>query len=201
MDEFGNITRCAYEEDRIYLTGVRHRYNKAVQMTPFIDPDGYANLYLKCLGIIKYFRVHHLVYFIWVEGVTRLDKNTCLGYDRDASIFTQIDHKDGNKLNNHYTNLEKVTLQENIRRAVSLGIHDSQTKARWVWIYQDEEVVASCYKLKGCLEWFAQLGLKANTGTLSAYIKKDKSWRGYRLEYQSNDYRKCTPAGAEGVNE
>lgn len=34
----------------------------------------------------------------------------------------QIDHKDGNKLNNHFTNLEWVTRTENTRRAYVLGL-------------------------------------------------------------------------------
>lgn len=35
----------------------------------------------------------------------------------------QIDHVDGNKLNNHYTNLEYVTASENMRRATAKGLN------------------------------------------------------------------------------
>lgn len=37
--------------------------------------------------------------------------------------FPQVDHLDCNKLNNHYTNLEWVTNQENRNRAVAKSLH------------------------------------------------------------------------------
>lgn len=38
----------------------------------------------------------------------------------------QINHKDGNKLNNHYSNLEWVTPKENVHHAISIGLMNEQ---------------------------------------------------------------------------
>ena len=42
----------------------------------------------------------------------------------------QINHKDGNKLNNHPNNLEYVTQQENLRHSIELGMHVSNDPTR-----------------------------------------------------------------------
>ena len=43
-------------------------------------------------------------------------------YIPNPDNLPQIDHKDTNKLNNHYTNLEWVTNKENMDRAISNGL-------------------------------------------------------------------------------
>jgi hypothetical protein len=43
-------------------------------------------------------------------------------YIPNPDNLPQIDHKDSNKLNNHYTNLEWVTNKENMDRAIKNGL-------------------------------------------------------------------------------
>lgn len=69
--------------------------------------DGRKNGYLQTIlkgpdGVLKNYKVHRLVALLFVDNP--LDK-------------PEVNHRDGNKLNNHYTNLEWVTHAENIKHS------------------------------------------------------------------------------------
>ena len=193
IDEYGQVIKCAYVDTRYYPSRncSETRLNKAVPMKPYRDRDGYLNINLTCQGKRLYVRLHHLSYMVWKEGQTHFDKTSRLGYNSRKGLFDQIDRINGNKQDNRPENLEKVTLQENIRRSVQNKTHDSQLKAMHVSIYRDGTKLATVFRLKEALEWFAaNVSLKANSGTLSAYIHQGRPWHGYILKYESNDYRK-----------
>ena len=73
-------------------------------LSPTLSPSGYLKIgnYICTSGT-----VHQLVYEAWVKL-----------RERDL----QLNHKDGNKLNNHYLNLEEVTQKENTKHAYYLGL-------------------------------------------------------------------------------
>lgn len=190
ITEDGIITRCAYEDDRVWKGMTIHRHNKEVTMRPFIGSDGYAQIRLNCNGKSKLFRVHHIVYFIWILGIDKLDCDTSIGYNFDKKEFVQIDHIDGNKLNNNYKNLEIVSLQQNIHRAVVLGIHNSQVKSRYISVYYAGEKLITIHKLRNVAEWLRSIGYKsANGGTVCRCINGGKLWNGFEFKYESNDYQ------------
>lgn len=53
-------------------------------------------------------------------GINRLVAYEFCLKNRDLSLV--VDHVDGNKQNNHYTNLEWVTVKENTNRAIKMGL-------------------------------------------------------------------------------
>ena len=190
ITEDGLISRCAYEDDREINGMTLHRHNKEVVMHPFIGKDGYAQIRLNCNRKSKLFRLHHIVYLVWVCNVVRIDCDTSIGYDFDKKVFVQIDHIDGNKLNNNYKNLEIVSLQQNIQRAVSMGIHNSQTKSKHISVYKDGEKLITIHKLREVAKWLQSIGYEhANGGTLCRCINNGRPWNGFLLKYESNDYR------------
>jgi hypothetical protein len=72
---------------------------------------GYLQVNLRSNNVAKTYRIHYLVanaFLSKVEGKS------------------QINHKDGNKLNNELSNLERVTARENRLHAYSLGLFDKK---------------------------------------------------------------------------
>lgn len=81
---------------------VSFRFNKIYEPAPFFDRDGYKRfmVYDK-KGKRRAMAAHRLVYSAWVgkliNGLT-------------------IDHKDNQKLNNHFSNLAQMTFSENSKK-------------------------------------------------------------------------------------
>lgn len=89
-------------------------------MNPSRNPQGYLIAQLSVDGIG------------YAESVHRLVAKTFIKNDRTEA--TEINHKDGNKLNNNVDNLEWVTREENRRHAVDVlgvgvGVNNSRAKA------------------------------------------------------------------------
>lgn len=79
--------------------------------------SGYKNRQLRTVdGIYKNFAIHREVALRWCKVPQEL---LDLGYTTDTLV---VNHKDGNKLNNVYTNLEWVTSVENASHASKTGL-------------------------------------------------------------------------------
>jgi hypothetical protein len=79
--------------------------NKSV--STFISKQGYLRVSLNR----KKYSVHKLVALNFIGDCNGL----------------QVNHKDGNKLNNHYTNLEYLTPSDNLKHAFSIGLKSNKT--------------------------------------------------------------------------
>ena len=95
--------------ERIVISGknnkcIRH-YERKEKPQRF-DKYGYKRVSLSKKGIVKTISVHRLVAITFIEGDSRLTVN----------------HKDGNKLNNHYKNLEFISSSENVKHAHKIGL-------------------------------------------------------------------------------
>lgn len=91
------------------------RCNRAIKGDPAgtINSNGY--LFIKIDG--RSYRVHHLA-FLWMEGL----------YPKE------VDHIDGNRVNNAFANLRKATSAQNAQNRVSKGRLIGTTLTKFGWM-------------------------------------------------------------------
>ncbi len=106
ISNFGQIRTI----ERYYTDSIgRNRLNKSIILKPVIGKDGYYkvvlidNLEKRCT-----FRINRLVAELYIENPYN---------------FLVVNHLDGNKLNNTYTNLEWTTHLGNNQHAKETGLH------------------------------------------------------------------------------
>jgi len=109
-------------EDRYIITNhgrlfsINGKWKGIHGMKPTIDSAGYYIFGLRKKPIKKYVRLHRLL----AEHFIPNPKNK-----------REVNHKDGNKLNNNLTNLEWVTSLENSQHAVASGLFDFKGSKHW----------------------------------------------------------------------
>lgn len=95
---------------------------------------GYKRIGIVCDdGKKKRFLVHRLV---------------ALTYLPNPENKEEVNHKDGNKLNNHVSNLEWVTRHENMRHAFSTGLNSNKGVMNGKCILTTDQVIEIYYKLQ-----------------------------------------------------
>jgi hypothetical protein len=98
INEYGDVFRNGKQ----LKPNMSRRYNKGVPVK-----DKYWTISIWKDGKNKTYSIHRLVGELYIPNPDNLP---------------EIDHKDNNRFNNHYTNLEWVTGKENIKRAKDSGI-------------------------------------------------------------------------------
>lgn len=112
-DEYGNIYALARSFMKDGCWGKKVLYRKKEQkIRACTQKHGYLQVALRKDGIHKSFLVHRLI------------STTFLGLKSDQ----EINHKDGDKKNNHLSNLEIVSRSENIKHAFATGLRSHKGK-------------------------------------------------------------------------
>jgi hypothetical protein len=92
-----------YENGKVGIVSNNAR-SKGAKLSQWYTKDGYLRTKLES----KSYLIHYLV---------------CRSVYGERPAGLVINHKDGNKLNNHPDNLEYCTVAENIAHAVATGLH------------------------------------------------------------------------------
>lgn len=151
--------------DNYYITKDGNIWNGKKYLSKFVDNVGYYQVILYIKGKRNYIRIHRLVaqYFV---------PNT---YNKK-----QVNHIDGNKLNNNFDNLEWVTNKENTQHGYDTGLYRNKKRNHSVIVStKTGEVVGIFPSIRSLCE---ELGL--NRKTVTAILKKEKSNNyNYLFEY------------------
>lgn len=120
-----------------------------------VDGCGYYVTILCDVGTTKTTKIHHLV---WEHfGDTK----------RNGSII-QIDHIDGNKINNNINNLQLLSCRENI----SKHHRNKKCSSKYTGVYYDDR----CKKKK----WKAQIGIKMKRVFLGRFNTENEAHLAYQ---------------------
>lgn len=104
--QVSNLGRVKSLERTIYI-GDKKRVLRNKILKLHTNSHGYLGINLHKDKKIKRFSVHQLV----ARTAIKNSKNR-----------KEVNHKDGNKLNNHYTNLEWCTRSENVKHSYKTGL-------------------------------------------------------------------------------
>ena len=172
VSESGKIRSLEYDE---IVNGIHvHRYPK--ELKQYLNQDGY---YMTKLRDNKRHSIHRLVAEAFI-GTT------------DSSL--EVDHIDGNRTNNHYTNLRFVTHRENIQHTIELGnrlVGNTRSKnynakpVKLIDEYGSEHcfdcMMDACGYIKN--NHNIPTSIEGMLGSLRSAYRKDRPYFGYRLEY------------------
>lgn len=146
---------------------LRKKLGRTLKLDKKINGAGYFGVCLSINGISYYKDVHRLVAVHFI-GPPPL-KNS------------QVNHIDGNRLNNHAENLEWVTPSENIQHAKARGARfgKSQPGSKNPKAKLDEVKVSKILLSKKTIRWLANHYKVSRTTILN--IKKRKFWRHVKI--------------------
>ena len=108
VSEFGNI----YSIEKFIVCGKNKssiRKQERKEKSFRFDKYGYKRISLSKNGKVKTIALHRIVAENFIKGNSSLTVN----------------HKDGNKLNNHFSNLEFISSSENVKHAYKIGLNKS----------------------------------------------------------------------------
>ena len=164
MVEFSNLGRV-----RSY-----YRYNEGkILINRVKDNTGYGRLYING----KRYKIHRFIAELFVPN---------------PEHKTEVNHKDGNKLNNRADNLEWVTRSENQKHAYKLGLQkpsEKQKQATSKWNRENRIKTVYQYNLKGDLvttyDSCKECSQHFNTSeaTISRHCNQRKPYKNYILSY------------------
>jgi hypothetical protein len=152
-------TRYIVDESGDVFSTISNKYLNTVD-----DGKGYPCVTLWIDGTSEKYKIHRLVAELFVENPNNSD---------------EVNHKDGNKLNSHFTNLEWCTHTENMKHAWDLGLMRIGSETTIAKLDETDVIEIQELMIKGLTnQEIAERYLVAR-GTVSK-IRDKKTWKHVR---------------------
>ena len=148
-------------------------YKKIYNLIVFENGTIYRELKTRC-KLIKPIAGSSGYFLIRVNGNNRLAHRLIMEAFHGKSDLT-VDHIDGNKMNNSLDNLEYVTLSENIKRAYSKGLKETNLLSLSKPVHFKNKTYKSATELS------KKLGRCESY--VSQKIKRNKTINGFKVEF------------------
>jgi hypothetical protein len=157
--------------------GVVIELKTGLHVAVFVSANGYPSIDLwdPAKDRVRNLAIHRLVALAWVPNP-------------DPDEYTVVNHKDGNKLNNHKKNLEWTTHAKNIQHAYDNGLNGAQRRCRLRDIETGEILeFASISKMLG------HIGLPKGAYAQYLLLKKSKRSPIFATKYEVRTADDLTP--------
>ena len=132
------VSDCGRVKSVEHVSGNKHIREKILKGGKY--PNGYMYVCLRKNGENKNYLTHRLVARAFISI--------------PPTQFTDVNHKDGDKTNNHAHNLEWCDRAYNLAHAVKIGLMPSQCKIRRSVTVKCGEKITTFETMKDCAEFF-----------------------------------------------
>lgn len=146
ISNFGNIKRL---ERKIPHLGSIRIFKEKI-LTPSLEKKGYLKIRLSINNKMESFKIHRLVAKYFINNINNLN---------------QINHIDGNKTNNHFSNLEWVSNREN--------------KNHYFLSIKKTSKYPGVYLIKANNKWNARIRIGKNRYNLGRFDKEEDAAQAY----------------------
>ena len=165
---------------RVVSTEYRGVKGRVAVLKPKLTANGYHNLVLVINNIKKTLLVHRLVglMFIW---------------NPDPENYTQINHMDGNKINNHISNLEWCTAEQNIHHLYQHNLKKNILKGEDITDskFTERQVKKVCELLEEGVISLKEIAKRTGVSyDMVRNIKSHHSWKHISCNYNIDNYAK-----------
>ena len=174
------MTKTKYEN--VFVEGqdiyriINGSYHK---LSKWIDNVGYYQVVFRINKRRKYVRVHRLI------------AQTLLP---NPNGYTQINHIDGNKLNNSLNNLQWCTNAHNTQEGYNNNLYKSKSSCKIVAIKKDSGQILQFNSIRSCAQ-----RLKLNRKTITMILKNQKRTNNYPYDFQYLEGVSTIPDECKGL--
>lgn len=148
------------------------------------DKDGYKTVHLHINGKVINFRVHRLVAYSFIPLPKRYEN---IGLTRDD---LEVNHKNGDKSNNHVSNLEWCTTKENIIHAELNNLRSHKRGIEHPMVkYTESQIKQVCYLFEKNEFSMKQISEKTGVDIHTVFdIKNNNAWNSISKNYNFENY-------------